>query len=467
MRQNNRFGNFRSAVVLTGILSCAGFAAAQAKAMPDAQVEASVLKALAAAPDLANQQISTTTVYGVVTLSGSVRDEASRTKAETIASRVQGVQKVVDELTLGDTSSAPTPGAATLSDVQGSNPNLQSDGTMATPPPAAPIEKGSVSPDNQQNIPYPAANGNSPSYGPGAPEYRQPYSPQQGQYPQQQGPYSQQQGQYPQQSASQGQYPPQPGYPQSQQPYNGQQQPYPGQQQPYQSQQPYPGQPQQPFGGQQGGETVMIPAGSMIRIRINQTLDSGRTKAGDTFNGIVVNDVVAEGVVAIPRGASISGTVVAATKSGDLTGRGELSLQLTQVTLGGKTFPVSSDLWDHHGGDKTIETVNKTAIGGGIGALIGAAAGGGAGAAIGAGVGGALGLGSSAASGRGQVYIPSEGLLTFKIAQPTQVVTVSQSEMDRLGYGVPNGAAQAQQVRRRYPAPYYGPAYYPSYPYPY
>ena len=68
--------------------------------MPDAQVEANVLKALAGAPDLANQAITTTTVYGVVTLSGSVQTEALRTEAETIASRTAGVQKVVDEMTL-------------------------------------------------------------------------------------------------------------------------------------------------------------------------------------------------------------------------------------------------------------------------------------------------------------------------------------------------------------------------------
>jgi hypothetical protein len=204
----------------------------------------------------------------------------------------------------------------------------------------------------------------------------------------------------------------------------------------------------------------------MVRIRINQNLDSGHSKPGEVFNGIVVNDVVAGGSVAIPRGASVAGKVVAATKSGALAGRGELSLQLTDVTMGGKSYPIVSDTWAHNGGDKTVETVNRTAVGGGIGALIGAAAGGGAGAAIGAGVGGALGLGSSAASGGGQVYVPAEGLLTFHLAQDTAVTTVSQAEMDRLAQGVPAGGPQ--QLQRRYPPGYYGPAYYrPYYPYPY
>ena len=198
-------------------------------------------------------------------------------------------------------------------------------------------------------------------------------------------------------------------------------------------------------------------------MRINQMLDSAQAKPGEQFDGIVVNDVAADGAVAIPRGAAVQGVVVDAKESGALAGRGELSLQLTQVTLGGKNYPIVSDVWAHNGADKTVQTVNSTAVGGGLGALVGAAAGGGAGAAIGAGIGGALGLGSSAASHRGQVFVPSEGLLTFHLAQPATVATVSQAEMDRLAQGVPNGA---QQLQRR-PAPYYGPGYSRPYPYPY
>jgi len=238
-------------------------------------------------------------------------------------------------------------------------------------------------------------------------------------------------------------------------------------------QQPYGQPPQQPGGyygapayaGQQAGETVTVPAGALVRIRINQTLDSAHAKPGDRFDGIVVNDVAADGAIAIPRGASIQGTVVDAKKSGALAGRGELSLQLTSVTLGGISYPIVSDLWAHNGADKTVQSVDSTIVGGALGALVGAAAGGGTGAAIGAGVGGALGLGSSAASHSGQVFVPSEGLLTFHLAQPAAVATVSQSEMDRLAQGAGPAGGQ-QRLQRRYPAPY-PPGYYRPYPYPY
>jgi hypothetical protein len=417
-----------------GAVAPAQTQARAAKQMPDAQVEANVLKALAAAPDLANQPVTTTTVYGVVTLSGSVQTEALRTEAETIASRTQGVQKVVDQMTLSpDTADAQTP------------PDYSA---MAADPQGAPDAQASPNP----------ANG--PNYGPGAPEYRPPYAGQAAPPAGSSPPAGSAQGNYP------GGYGPPPGYGQSQGYPQQQSQGYPQQQsQGYPPQQGYGynGAPQPVFGGQEAGQMVTIPVGAMLRMRINQPLDSAHAKPGQHFNGIVVNDVVAGGAVAIPRGATVEGTVIDAKKSGAVSGRGELSLQLTQVTLGGKTYPIASDVWARHAGDKGVQTVDRTAAGGVIGALIGAVAGGGEGAAIGAGAGAALGLGSSAASGGGQIYIPAEGLLTFQLAQPATVATVSQQEMDRLSQGVP---ANGQPALQRRPAPYYGP-YYRPYPYPY
>ena len=52
-------------------------AQAKVKPVPDAQVESSVLKALAANSQLTDQPVQTSTLYGTVTLSGNVRDEPS------------------------------------------------------------------------------------------------------------------------------------------------------------------------------------------------------------------------------------------------------------------------------------------------------------------------------------------------------------------------------------------------------
>ena len=95
-------------------------------AIPDAQVEANVLKALAGAPELANENITTRTVYGTVTLTGSVANEPMRRNAETLAANATGVTKVVDELRISTAATA----SSTITDPS-QGQVLQSDGTYA------------------------------------------------------------------------------------------------------------------------------------------------------------------------------------------------------------------------------------------------------------------------------------------------------------------------------------------------
>ena len=503
----------RSMLLAGAGLAITGDLVAQAKgpAVSDAQVESNVLKALAGNGKLADQQISSAAVYGVVTLSGQVKDEGTRSLAEDIVSRTTGVQKVVDELTIGTQAGAQPAGAAAD---QGSNPQLQSDGTMA---PAASAQNGA--PGSAQSSSQPQGNESQPppydaqgaqpgapqdaqsqygqagppppadpSYGANQTPYGQngqpPYS-QQGQpsYGQSQPPYGQR-GQPP---YSQGQPPYGQGQPSEQQPPYGER----GQDQPYSTQPQYghsglppygqPNQPpygppsQSPYGqprpyaagegaypGQAGGQLVSVRSGATLQLRLDQGIDSKHSQIGSSFSGTVVRDVVANGFVAIPRGATVQGTVVDANRGGAIKGRASLALQLNQVTLSGRVYPLTSTVWQQEGFDKTGRTVGSAIGLGAVGAIIGGVAGGGAGAAIGAGAGGVAGIGASAASGNPQVFLPPESVVAFQLTQPLTVTTVSQAEMERMGYGIPAGGPP--QVRRRYPPPpppyYYGPGYY-------
>lgn len=407
MQQWNYF--FRSSlsglVVASLLTVCSvGFGQEKTAVVPDAQVEANVLKALASVPQLADQAISTTTVYGQVTLSGTVPDEASRDMAEKLAADAPGVQKVIDQLTIG-TKVAAENGSAISQDsaAGGPNPTPQSDGTYA--PGHSPQEQGDMSSSAE-------ARAGSP--------------------PQQQG-----------QSQPDGRY---------RRPYNP---PY-GQ----------PSAPAQPYGIQQGGESVVVPTGTLIRVRVNEGMDSKHTPPGTVFDGVVISDVVASNAVAIPRGAAVQGRVVDAQSAGALKGKGELALQLTQITLGGQIYSIVSDAWTHQGADKTGQTVGNAVGLGAVGAMIGAVAGGGPGALLGAGLGGVAGVGASAASRRGEAVVPAEAILTFHLTMQMPLITVSQAEMNRLASGV---QTDTQQLRRRDPSPppyyYYGPAYYPYYAY--
>ncbi len=492
-------------VLLAGAgLAATGDLAAQAKSatVSDAQVESNVLKALAGNGKLADQQISSAAVYGVVTLSGQVKHEGTRSLAEDIVSRTAGVQKVVDELTIGIQAAA-QPGS-TASD-QGSNPQLQSDGTMAPPPEAqSGAQAGAQLPaqpqgNESQQPPTSDAQGAQPGapqsaqsqYGqagpppPADPSYGANQSPygQQGQPPygqQGQPPYGQGQPTY----GQQGQSP----YGQGQPPYGpqGQNQPYPSQSQygqqgqpPYgqSNQSPYGPPAQSPYGqpgqarpyaagegaypGQAGGQVVSISPGATLQLRLDQGIDSKHSQIGSSFSGTVVRDVVATGFIAIPRGATVQGTVVDASKGGAIKGHASLALQLNQVTLAGRVYPLEASVWQQAGYDKTGRTIGSAIGLGAVGAIIGGVAGGGAGAAIGAGAGGVAGIGASAASANPQVFLPPESVIAFQLTAPLTVTTVSQAEMERMSYGIPAGGPP--QVRRRYPPPppyYYGPGYY-------
>ena len=427
---------FRRCVTgLGGVILLAGFVVGKAGAqtvdqstVPDAQVEANVLRQLASAPELSTQNIQTTTVYGTVTLSGTVHDETLRSRAENLAARAAGVKKVVDELTLGDPTvasndQAPDPqvaadpngppmnGNAQQAGAPGPNMVLQSDGTYA---PAAPDQQPAPQAQANNDQPQPGYNNQPQPSGDGAPGY------------------------------GQGGPPP----PNQRQPmYNG-----------------YAAGPNGgPYAGQKAGLQVTVPGGTPLQVRLDRGLDSNNVQAGTTFSGIVMYDVVANGAVAIPRGATVQGTVVEAKKAGVLKGRGELSLQLNSLTLGGQVYPLNSAVWDAHGRDKTAGTVNSAVGMGVIGALIGAAAGGGEGAAIGAGVGAGAGVAGSAASPNGRVILPPESLVPFSLAQPATVTTVSQQEMARLSYAAGPPPPPRPAYRRRYYSPYYGYYYGPGY----
>lgn len=154
-----------------------------------------------------------------------------------------------------------------------------------------------------------------------------------------------------------------------------------------------------------------IPAGAVVKLRTNQTLNSGTHKAGDVFEGTLSADVVHNGTTYAKAGAPVHGKVTFAKDSGRLKTPGQLTLRLTSVD--GKA--VSSTAVYRKGKGHTKSNVTKIGGGAAAGALIGALAGGGKGAAIGAGVGAGAGTGVAYATGKQQAEIPAETMLTFTV----------------------------------------------------
>ena len=213
---------------------------------------------------------------------------------------------------------------------------------------------------------------------------------------------------------------------------------------------------------------MTIPSGTLLQVRTSEPLDATRVQPGQVFAATVASDVYQGGVLALPRGAVITGKVVATqSNKGDLAGKQGLSLVLTNVNLAGQIYTLPTDTWSGQGPGKGGYSAGNTIGGAGFGAIIGAIAGGGAGAAIGAGAGAIVGAGASAATTGPRMYVPAEAVLNFHLLAPVTVTPVSAQEAQRL-------AGSQPQLQRRGPYPYgpYGayppppPGYYYPYRYP-
>ena len=168
-------------------------------------------------------------------------------------------------------------------------------------------------------------------------------------------------------------------------------------------------------------ETITIPAGTDLPVRISESLETGKVQTGDQFHGALADNLVINGQTALRRGTSVTGVVTDAKDATRFRGRSELSLQLQRVKTANKTLPVSTDALVRQGKPRGKDTALKAGGGALFGTLLGALAGGGRGALMGAAAGGAAGTGANAITRGQQVQIPSESILHFKLSQPLTV----------------------------------------------
>jgi hypothetical protein len=169
--------------------------------------------------------------------------------------------------------------------------------------------------------------------------------------------------------------------------------------------------------------TVSVAAGTTLPIRLTDALDSASTQTGQTIHGTLAADIIADNMVAIPRGSPVTGRVIDAKDATHFSGSSLLSIELTQVQLKEGPVAVSTAAFSQQGKGRGKNTAMKTGGGAALGAIIGALAGGGKGAAIGAASGGGLGAGVNAVTKGEQVKIPAETLINFKLQSPISVST--------------------------------------------
>jgi flagellar motor protein MotB len=218
--------------------------------------------------------------------------------------------------------------------------------------------------------------------------------------------------------------------------------------------------------------SLTLPAGTVIRVRIDDWLSTEHNVIGDNFSGSLEEPIVVDGWVVARRGQAQTGHISQVKKGGHGSGSSQLGLDLPELTLvDGQKLPLHTELYQtsagasSHGRDAAV--VGSTT---GIGALIGGIVGRGVGAVIGAGVGATAGI-IGVMSGPGKpAVVPAETVLSFQLQSPITISTdknqyafqpVKQSDYES------HSTENRPRMRRLGPPPRYnGPYGYPygSYP---
>lgn len=177
------------------------------------------------------------------------------------------------------------------------------------------------------------------------------------------------------------------------------------------------------------GEFI-VPNGVQVSAVLENPIDTKASQNNDRFRMTVQSPDEF-------RGAIIEGYISGVGRSGQVSGRSNVTFNFTKITLrNGAAYDFAgtlSSIKDAQGkevkvdaegtakGDsQTKETAKRGGIGAGAGALIGAIIGGGKGAAIGAIIGGGAGAGSVIAQGRDDIKLQQGSVITVVSSSPVK-----------------------------------------------
>jgi hypothetical protein len=179
-------------------------------------------------------------------------------------------------------------------------------------------------------------------------------------------------------------------------------------------------------------QKITVPSGTQLSIRLNDEVNSEKAQVGDVFHGSISAPVSIDDQTAIPTTADVEGRVVDVKSAGRFAGQSVLTLELTKLTMNGKSYSLQTSQWTKSGNGRGKSTAAKVGGGAAVGAVLGGIFGGGKGAAIGAAAGAGAGTGVSAATKGQQIILRPEAIIAFQLQGPVTVTPgTSRSAMNQ------------------------------------
>ena len=162
---------------------------------------------------------------------------------------------------------------------------------------------------------------------------------------------------------------------------------------------------------------LVIPAGTSITVRLQQSLSSATAVPGERFAAVIDEPVMVGDQIVLPVGAPVEGHVTAVRRSGRLHHPGQLAFTLDRVTIDQHSVNLSTGRVAARGGSHKKRNWGWIGGGTGGGALLGALAAGGKGALIGGGIGAVAGTTTAFVTGKKDVTFGTERRLRFRVNQ--------------------------------------------------
>jgi hypothetical protein len=192
-----------------------------------------------------------------------------------------------------------------------------------------------------------------------------------------------------------------------------------------------------------GAQTnLSLPAGTPLKVKLENTLSTFTSKEGDAFSGKVTDAVMLDGKTAIPAGATVQGRVTKVSEPRRIAGKATIGLFPETVILpGGERYMLNAAVVDtslRNGTDVNTEgqfkgdghdakDVTEFGFGTGGGMLVGGLAGGPAGLLIGGTVGATVTVAHWLGKKRSAV-LPSGTVLMLELSRPLELAPATEGQ---------------------------------------
>lgn len=169
-------------------------------------------------------------------------------------------------------------------------------------------------------------------------------------------------------------------------------------------------------------EEVVLPATSVLGLRVDTPMSSERARLEDRVEARVSRDVTVDGRVAVPSGSRVIGSVTLVERGGKMKERARLGVRFhTLVLADGREVPLRTEAIMREGDSPSNESARK--IGGAAigGAILGAIMGGGKGAMMGGAVGAAGGSAAVMTGDRNAATLPAGTVVSVRLSGPAAI----------------------------------------------